>query len=58
MIHLKCPFGGGDTMDTTFFKTVVAGIFAGLVSLASSAHVIDQYSFTMHLYVPRVFDNM
>ena len=45
-------------MDTTFFKTVVSGIFAGLVSLASFAHVIDQYSFTMHLYVPRVYDNM
>ena len=45
-------------MDATFFKTVVAGIFAGLVSLASFAHVIDQYSFTMHLYVPRVYDNM
>lgn len=42
----------------TIIKTVVAGIFAGLVSLASLAHTVDQYDFTMHLYVPRVYDNM
>lgn len=39
-------------------KTVVVGMFAGLVSLASFAHVIDKYDFTMRLYVPRVYDNM
>ena len=44
-------------MNATF-KTVVAGIFAGLVSFASLAQIVDQYDLTMRLYVPRVYDNM
>lgn len=39
-------------------KTVVAGLLSGVISLASFAQVIDKYDFTMHLYVPRVYDNM
>lgn len=39
-------------------KIVVAGLLSGVISLASFAHVIDKYDFTMHLYVPRVYDNM
>lgn len=45
-------------MMNATFKTVVAGIFAGLVSLASLAQIVDQYDLTMRLYVPRVYDNM
>ena len=55
--RLHCPFGGGIMMNATF-KTVVAGIFAGLVSFASLAQRVDQYDLTMRLYVPRVYDNM
>ena len=45
-------------MMNATFKTVVAGIFAGLVSFASLAQIVDQYDLTMRLYVPRVYDNM
>lgn len=39
-------------------KIVVAGLLSGVISLASFAHVIDKYDFSMRLYVPRVYDNM
>lgn len=39
-------------------KKFILSLVAALLSLAASAQIVDTYSFTMRLYVPRIYDNM
>lgn len=39
-------------------KKIILSLVAGLLSFAAIAQIVDTYSFTMRLNVPRVFNNM
>ena len=39
-------------------KKAILSIVAALLCFAVDAQIVDTYSFTMHLYVPRVYNNM
>ena len=39
-------------------KTILSAIAAFAFAMVANAQIVDTYSFTMHLYVPRIYDNM
>lgn len=44
------------TMNKKTILSAIAGVFS--VVMAANAQIVDTYDFTMHLYIPRVYDNM
>ena len=43
-------------MDKITTLSAISVLFA--FTMTANAQIVDTYSFTMHLYVPRVYDNM